>query len=52
MSKLDKLYRLFEHGHITPEEYEKKREYYEQRQLELYLKGEITLTELIKRIDK
>ena len=52
MSDLDRLYRLLECGHITPEEYKKKMEYYEQRQLELYLRGEISLTELLKRIDK
>lgn len=52
MTALEKLYYMLEQGHITPEEYEKKREYYEERLFWLYLNGKITEEELLERLDK
>lgn len=52
MKTLDRLYHLLVYGHITPEEYEKKREQHEQRLFKLYQEGRITLEELLKRIEK
>lgn len=49
---MERLHKMFEEGLITPEEYEKKLEYYEQRLYELYLDGQITEEELLERLDK
>ena len=52
MTELEKLYRRFEHGYLTAEEFEKQLDAYEFRLLKMYLNNEITLEELIERIDQ
>jgi hypothetical protein len=52
MSALERLDSMFEHGYITAEQWEKQREFYEERLYELYLKGEITEEELCELLDK
>lgn len=52
MNALERLDSMFEKGFITAEEWEQRREYYEERLLKMYLNGEITLDELLERIDK
>lgn len=52
MTELERLYRRFEHGFITVEEFEKQLDYYEFRLLKKYLDGEITEEELLERIDR
>lgn len=52
MTELERLYRRFEHGYITVEEFEKQLDFYEFRLLKMYLNNEITLEELIERIDR
>ena len=41
MTELERLYRRFEHGFITTEEFEEQLDYYEFRLLKMYLNGEI-----------
>ena len=52
MTELERLYRRFEHGYLTSEEFEKQLDAYEFRLLKMYLNNEITLEELIERIDQ
>lgn len=52
MTELERLYRRFELGYITTEEFEKQLDAYEFRLLKKYLEGEITLEELCERIDQ
>jgi hypothetical protein len=52
MTELERLYRRFEYGYITTEEFEKQLDRYECRLLEKYINNEITLEELRKRIDR
>lgn len=52
MTELERLYRRFEHGYITTEEFEEQLDAYEFRLLKMYLNGEITLEELCERIDR
>lgn len=52
MTELERLYRRFEHGFITAEEFEEQLDYYEFRLLKKYLDGEITEEELLERIDR
>lgn len=52
MTELERLYRRFENGFITVEEFEKQLDYYEFRLLKKYLDGEITEEELLERIDR
>lgn len=52
MTDLERLYRRFELGYITTEEFEKQLDYYEFRLLKKYLEGEITLEELCEKIDQ
>lgn len=52
MTELERLYHRFEHGYLTTEEFEKQLDAYEHRLLKMYLEGEITLEELIERIDR
>lgn len=49
---MERLLKLLEHGHITPEIYSKKREEYEDQLLKRYLDGEITLDEICEMLDK
>lgn len=49
---MEKLLALLEHGFISPEEYFKKMEEYEQRLFKLYLEGKISLDELCEKLDK
>ena len=52
MTELERLYRRFEHGYLTAEEFEKQLDAYEYRLLKMYLEGEITEEELLERIDR
>lgn len=52
MTELERLYRRFEYGYITVEEFEKQLDFYEFKLLKKYLNNEITLEELVERIDK
>ena len=52
MTELERLYRRFENGYITTEEFEKQLDYYEFRLFKMYLEGKITLEELCERIDQ
>lgn len=52
MTELERLYRRFEHGYLTTEEFEEQLDNYEFRLLKMYLNGEITLEELCERIDQ
>jgi hypothetical protein len=52
MTDLERLYRRFELGYITVEEFERQLDYYEFRLLKMYLNNEITLEELLERIDQ
>ena len=52
MTALERLYRRFEYGYITVEEFEKQLDLYEYRLIKMYLNNEITLEELVERIDK
>ena len=52
MTELERLYRRFENGFITTEEFESQLDAYEFRLLKMYLEGEITLEELCERIDR
>ena len=52
MTALERLYRMFELGYITVEEFEKQLDLYEFRLIKMYLNNEITLEELLERIDK
>ena len=52
MTELERLYRRFEHGYLTTEEFEKQLDAYEFKLLKMYLNNEITLEELIERIDQ
>ena len=49
---MEKLLVLLEHGFISPEEYIKKMEEYEQRLFKMYLEGKISLDELCEKLDK
>lgn len=49
---MERLMQLLEQGFISPEEYFKKIEEYEQRLFKLYLEGKITLDELCEKLDK
>ena len=52
MTELERLYRIFEYGYITTEEFEKQLDVYEFRLIKMYLHGEITADELCERIDR
>jgi hypothetical protein len=52
MTTLERLYRMFELGYITVEEFEEQLDRYEFRLTKMYLNNEITLEELLERIDK
>ena len=52
MSALERLYRRFELGYITVEEFEQQLNLYEFKLLKMYLNNEITLDELLERIDR
>ena len=52
MTDLERLYRRFELGYITVEEFEKQLDFYEYRLLKMYLEGKITEDELLQRIDR
>jgi hypothetical protein len=49
---MERLLTMLENGFITPEEYFKKVEEYEQRLYRIYLEGKITLDELCEKLDK
>lgn len=52
MTELERLYRRFELGYITVEEFEKQLDFYEFSLIKMYLNGEITEDELLERIDR
>lgn len=52
MTELERLYKRFEHGYLTTEEFEKQLDAYEFRLLKMYINGEITEDELLERIDR
>lgn len=52
MTELERLYRRFEHGYLTAEEFEKQLDEYEFKLLKMYLEGKITEEELLERIDR
>lgn len=52
MKTLEQLDRMLANGFLTADEYEKKREAYEERLYELFLMGKITEEELLERLDK
>ena len=52
MTELERLYRRFEYGYITVEEFEKQLDFYEHRLIKMYLEGKITEDELLERIDR
>lgn len=52
MTELERLYRRFEYGYITTEEFEEQLDRYEFKLIKMYLNNEITLEELLERIDK
>ena len=52
MTALEMLYKRFEYGYITVEEFEEQLDLYEFRLIKKYLNNEITLEELVERIDR
>lgn len=52
MLSLQKLDMLFSYGYLTAEEWELRREAYENRICKLYLEGKITEEELLERLNK